>query len=336
MNFYSSDRFCEAFNSAYFPEQLVKPSVFKLEDKLWSIPTLADNKPVTHFPFQSTFIDFYEPHDEKSLAIRLDEPLNQVQHISYLPRACHGLVTSDEWCSRELETLFEPSPTILWENFSSWEDFMQLVKTRRPKLITDSRRRFRKLEREIGPLSFVYDDPRPEVLDLCMNWKSQQYIKSGLIDLFAYKEHIQLFHELAKQGLLVVSTLSSKEQLLAAHIALLLQERLYSWVPAYDDAYDAYAPGRLLMHLVMETSFRENHKEFDFLIGNEPYKWLYATNARLIGEMGKQPLHMKTRKFLKTAIKSSLLLSVSPFPALKVKLKDIFELANEKLYRLSK
>jgi CelD/BcsL family acetyltransferase involved in cellulose biosynthesis len=75
----------------------------------------------------------------------------------------------------------------------------------------------------------------------------------------------------------------------AAHIGLRHDGRFSSWVPAYDDGATAYAPGRLLLEALLAAVAARGDREFDFLVGNEPYKWTYATHTRLVEPLGPQP-----------------------------------------------
>lgn len=331
MNYYSEDIFCEAFAAAYFPEQTVKPTLFKHKDSLWQIPAVDGVKPISDFPFQSSYIDFFEPYTRTEES----QKTAAANTINYIPRVSHGLISANEWHDRDLEAVYEPAPTILWDNFTTWDAFVQHVRSKRSNMFSDSRRRCRKLSKEVGPVEFIYDDRRSTVLETCMRWKSEQYRRSGFIDTFSFEEHIQFFKEMAQRGVIVVSSLNCGDRLIAAEIDILANNRLGLWVPAYDTEYSRYAPGRLLLLFVMEESFKRNHDEFDFLIGNEAYKWYYATHTRLIGEMGQQPLSTRAKQALRTSIKSTLLLAISPFPNLQPKLKATFEVFNAKMYELS-
>ena len=331
MNYYSGDVFCEAFAAAYFPEQTVKPTLFKHGDSLWKIPAVDGVKPISDFPFQSSYIDFYEPYiSESDSAVS-----HSAKAIGYIPRVSHDLISADKWHQSSLGDIYEPAPTILWDNFATWDDFVKHVRAQRSNIFSDSRRRCRKLGREVGPVEFIYDDQRSEVLETCIRWKSEQYRRSGFVDTFSFDEHVQFFREMANRGVTVVSSLNCGDQLVAAEIDILANDRLGLWVPAYDTQYGTYAPGRLLLLFLLEESFKRNHKEFDFLIGDESYKWYYATHTRLVGEMGKRPLSARAKQALRTSVKSALLLAVSPFPNLQPKLKSTFEAFNAKMYELS-
>ena len=43
-------------------------------------------------------------------------------------------------------------------------------------------------------------------------------------------------------------------------------------MPSYDPAWGKASPGRLLLEHLIECSFREGLRAFDFTIGDEPYK----------------------------------------------------------------
>ena len=332
MNFYSDEIFSQALEAAYFPDRKIEPRLFELNGKLWKIPTINSTEPIIKFPFQSTFIDFYEPYEQESTHLS-----HQVQKLAYIPKAFHGLVSSDEWFEQKLDQNYEPAPTIIWNNFASWDDFTKYVRQKNgSKFFSDTRRRHRKLEQELGPLTFVLDDRRTDVLATCMYWKSNQYLRSGLIDAFAYKEHVKLFQELANRSLLLVSSLYANEKLIAAHIGVLSKERLYSWIPAYDNSYAASAPGRLLLLFILEESFKHNHEEFDFLIGNESYKWSYATHTRLIAEMGVPPIPVQMNRSMKAVIKPIVSSSLKPFPGLKKSWDNVRHQLRTKLYELKK
>ncbi len=62
------------------------------------------------------------------------------------------------------------------------------------------------------------------------------------------------------------------------------------WVPAYDPDHSKHSPGRLLLEDLMKASYERGDVEFDFLIGEEPYKFQFATHNRVIGPVGTPPL----------------------------------------------
>ena len=321
MNFYSDEPFCAALAASYFPNQVLRQSLFQIKGQIWKIPALEDNQPITNFPQASSFIDFYSPLSPSALG-QIVEPQQAsefAQALHYLPRACHGLVTTEQWKTEALEQSHEPAPTVLWSTVESWSEYHQAHK----KLFADINRRHRKLEREVGPVSFQFDDPDPAVLQACMDFKSQQYCSTGEVDMFAFPEHVTLFHEMAKQGLIKVSSLRVGDRLIAANVCATDQQRLYYWIPAYDQAFRHHSPGMLLLGFLLEESYKRGDQEFDFLIGGESYKWKFATHARLIAEIGSPPLPQQLLRAIKQLAKPVFLSMVNRSPKLKSQLKAV-------------
>lgn len=320
MNIYSDDRFSAALGAAYYPHQVLNSTQFYLGDRVWKLPARQGQKNIVLDPFASAFIDFYEPDESDGFEVEA------LPNVGYLPKVSHGMVTVAQWFEENLEQSYQAAPTILWNTFSSWEMFVKHVQQRRSNVFSDSRRRRRKLEKEVGELTFVFDDRRAETRETCMRWKSAQYQRSRCTDHFASAEHIRFFEELAERDLLRVSSLSAGDQLLAVHLGAFADDRLYWWVPAYDETYAAYSPGRLMLELILEASFQQGHREFDFLIGDESYKWYYATHTRLIGDLGEPPLSLRLNwaaEAAKETGKSIVKHGLKPFPGLLNSLKSM-------------
>jgi hypothetical protein len=332
MNFYTENFFGDALSTAYFSDDCqIESKIFKLNGKLWKIPTINSNQPLTEFPFASTFIDFYEPQEEQS-----DRNSDRYPEVSYIPKACHKLVTANEWFDRELTQTYEPAPTIMWDRFDTWSDFEGYVRQKRSNLFSDSRRRFRKLEQNFGKIEFIFDDRRANILDICMRWKSAQYLRSGYLDLFANAQHRNLFQAMFDRGSLLVSTLNAGDRLMAVHLGIRSAGRLYWWIPAYDPADGTYSPGRLLLELLLKESFNRQDREFDFLIGDEDYKWYYATHVRAIAQMGTPPMSIQLKRAVKSSIKPFISSTIGQFPALNDSLKDVRSKLKQKIYESTK
>ncbi|MDJ0673961.1 MAG: GNAT family N-acetyltransferase [Calothrix sp. MO_167.B42] len=273
MNIYSSAPFLEALNKAYFPDVQLHLEDFLLQDRVWRLPTFPDGEPITGWQF----IDFFEP-------VPSLQTFKTSKAVSYIDSACQGVVSTQECLDQNLFVPYITSPLIDWTNFATWDKFTAHVKSRRSKLLADARRCQRKLAKDVGSITFRWQDTREEVFDFCIKFKSTQF--HSFHKLFAQPSNVNFFIELAKQGLLVVSSFSAGETLVAANLGALWQGRFYYWIPTYDPQYASYSPGRLMLLSILENSYEQKHQEFDFLIGREIYKWHYATHTRLISGIG--------------------------------------------------
>jgi CelD/BcsL family acetyltransferase involved in cellulose biosynthesis len=88
----------------------------------------------------------------------------------------------------------------------------------------------------------------------------------------------------------VLSTLRLGGVLVAGHVGMVHDGRFSYWVPAYDPAWSKDGVGAILLEWMIEQCHRQGLREFDFLLGNETYKWSYATHTRLVGPVGTKPL----------------------------------------------
>jgi hypothetical protein len=230
-----------------------------------------------------------------------------IRSLRYLPRVALATICAEgKWQPRCIEAMY-PSPFIDWSLFDCWPAFEHMVKTRIGNLLPDSRRKRRKAERDLGPLRFVYDHPSEEAFEACLIWKSAQWRRTGSVDLFAAdRRHAQLFRELRRRKFLTVSTLSAGETLLAVHIGAVANNSLYWWVPAYNIRLARYSPGRLLLEDLLAESFARKHVRFEFLLGDENYKWHYSTHALEVGPLGKPTLKLFLQYEAKTRLRAVL------------------------------
>jgi CelD/BcsL family acetyltransferase involved in cellulose biosynthesis len=228
------------------------------------------------------FYDFPQPLEGVT-------PEGPVRELAYFPRTVVNTTTVDEQTRAQQPAGTQPSPYVDWNLFADFAAYEARVTAGRVKH-GDSERQLRRLGRDLGAVAFVYDDPRPEVFDACVAWKSAQYRATGVGDMFARPENTELFRRLRQQGLVVVSSLSAGEKLLATHFGSFNDGRFGWWIPAYDPTFQKYSPGRLLLLALLRASAERKHLEFDFLVGDEDYKFLYATHNRVIGPLGTPPL----------------------------------------------
>jgi Acetyltransferase (GNAT) domain/Pentapeptide repeats (8 copies) len=293
-NFFSNESYLAAVADVYFPGQPYSINIFRTKGRLFRLLQVR-GRPVTTPPF----MDFLEPVQAG--------PEADVHDLRYLPKVALATTRADGRQQSAIPRAVQPSPFIDWSLFPDWASFERMVKARIGNLLPDSRRRRKKVERDLGPLRFIFDDPRDQPFKACMRWKSAQWRRTGGIDHFATDpRNVQLFRELKRRGLLAVSTLSAGQRLLSVHIGAVADNRLYWLVPAYDPELARYSPGRLLLEDLLAESFVLGHAEFDFLVGGEDYKWHYATHNREIGSLGKPSLALFLRHEAITHIRQLL------------------------------
>jgi hypothetical protein len=298
MNFFSSDEYLLPFAETFFPGRAHRIGPWRAQGKVFRLVDVDGHGPVTSWEF----LDFFQPVE--------DDPAKAAGTVRWLPRV--ALETRDvvaalpDDAPAPTDFTFQPAPYVDWSRFSGWEAFQDHFATRRSSLLRDSKQKRRNLEKAFGPVRFEWDDRRGEVFDQALAWKSAQYVRSNLPDLFARPGNAALFRRLWAQGTLIVSSLSAGERLLAVHFGAQWRRRFFSWVAAYDPEHFRYSPGRLLLEGMLRESQGLGHAEFDFLIGSESYKYHYATHERVIGPLGSAPLRQRLRKAARGAVRRAL------------------------------
>jgi CelD/BcsL family acetyltransferase involved in cellulose biosynthesis len=314
MNFFSSDEYLDALARVWFPGRRCEVGLYAVEGRLFRLLGVEGLGPVVTDgprPHSYNFLDFFDP-------LGSAERSTSVRPVRWLPRA--ALRVDDLTGSPHPPASDgEPAPYVDWSRFPGWSAFEAHVAARRATLRADSRRKRRRLEERFGPLRFRWDDRRPAVLDTALAWKSAQYARTGVRDGTAIPQNVAMLRELSRSGLLIASSLIAGERLIAVHLGVHWRRRFFSWVPAYDREVLVLSPGRLLLeHLLVESHARDD-AEFDFLLGDEPYKYYYATHHRLVGPLGTPPLAVTVRKAMRSSVKRAL----GRYPALLEKARAL-------------
>jgi hypothetical protein len=292
MNIFSSDVFLRTLGEVFFGDRRHEPALFRVDGRVYRL-LQVDGAPLTRL----TFVDFFEP---------LPASEGPARPLGYLPRVARETVSAETWLSRPRPPQLATSPFIVWSRFDRWESFAAHVAARCGNLFPDSRRRRNKLSRALGEVEFRLDDRRPAALELGMKWKSAQYLASGYEDLFRDVKNRRLFTELQARGLVLVSSLSAGDRIIAVHLGASHGGRLYWWVPSYAPELARFSPGRLLLESLIQASFERGDEVFDFLIGDEAYKWHYATHTRVIGDAGRPPASLRVEAEIKLRVKQAL------------------------------
>ncbi len=172
---------------------------------------------------------------------------------------------------------------------------------------------------EHGELRFVDDrDPASiaRTLVTLMEQKRRALARMGVSDMFARPGMRDFYTAVANDphmaGRIHVSRLDIGPDVGAASIGLLHDGRYYLILSSYNDGpLSNHGPGRAHLHDLLRYAIEHGYKEFDFTIGNEPYKldWsdvrvaLYdhLSAASLRGSIVKPAIaaYVATKRFIK-------------------------------------
>lgn len=170
----------------------------------------------------------------------------------------HYLV--DHQCPAE-ECSASLTPAAIMDVSGGFEKYVSRLKSK--NVIKQTDRKQRKIDREIGSVRFEWDCRDEKVFDQLIQWKSEQYRRSDIADVFQFDWTTALLKRLwarnddQLQGLL--SVLYSDDRPLAMHFGIRSGKVLHQWFPAYDPdpELQPFSPGAV--HLIEEARSAIDH-----------------------------------------------------------------------------
>jgi CelD/BcsL family acetyltransferase involved in cellulose biosynthesis len=154
--------------------------------------------------------------------------------------------------------------------------------------LQETRRRLRRVEREIGALDFTFSTTPSTgaVMDLIAE-KRQQYGRTGMGDPFTDPAYLRLVRILVETPdfhcLPVLETLSAGGRVIARHFGLMYEGHLTYWFPVYDLALSKLSPGRLQLWHTIATAAGTGVRLIDLGEGDSQAKRDFSTRPLSLG-----------------------------------------------------
>jgi len=200
---------------------------------------------------------------------------------------------------------------------NDWDSFKKNIKK---KLLKDTERQQKRLA-NIGRVEFKIANKENMIsfTEKMIFLKSAQYKLKGVENQFINKQNT-LFYKNFKindsSNLIVhVSHLLVDKSVIATHWGIIdnLNKVLYYLMPAYDNIWSKYSPGRVHMIELIRWCINNNIKLFDMTGGNEPYKldwgnqnmnlYNYLSSSTLAGFLFKCFLKLRNIRRRKNIVK---------------------------------
>jgi CelD/BcsL family acetyltransferase involved in cellulose biosynthesis len=151
------------------------------------------------------------------------------------------------------------------------------------RVLTETARKDRKLAREVAPVEFSPHVADASVLGQVMAWKSEQYRRTGLVDLFGFRWARELveriMHTSSERFSGMLSVLRAGDRLVAAHMGMRSLGVWHWWFPTYDHEYARYSPGAILLMRTIERACESGLSQVDLGKGDDEYKQRFANAA---------------------------------------------------------
>ena len=197
--------------------------------------------------------------------------------LAYLLRSCR--LTSFEYHHLvAAQTLFQPYNTSIVDSHyidlaDGFEGYVAYLRATGSHLIKDVGVKRRKLTREYGDVRFVPHVSDPAVLRELLTWKSAQYRRSGLVDVFSFawtRALLERIHGMqAPQFAAMLSGLYAGDRLIAVHMGMRSEWVWNWWFPRHRDEFNHYSPGILLRVCAAEAADQYNIRRIDLGPGGD-------------------------------------------------------------------
>ena len=141
----------------------------------------------------------------------------------------------------------------------------------------------RKLEREVGPVRFEQHVDDTAILSTLIQWKSEQYQRTGVDNIFVFPWVIHLLEEIMKfDGRFIGPVLSVTyvgDEIAAINFGMRAGDVLHPWFPAYNVEFGKYSPGTLHWIATMQAAEPMGVRRIDLVSGGEKYKQRFMSGV---------------------------------------------------------
>lgn len=136
--------------------------------------------------------------------------------------------------------------------------------------------KMRKLAREVGAVRYECHVPDRAILAQMIRWKSEQYRRTKIDDVFAHNWTCELITRLLETESAhfapVLSATFAGDHLVAVTFGIRSGPVLHPWFPAYDIEYSKYSPGMLHWIETFKAAESMGITRMDLVSGGDAYK----------------------------------------------------------------
>lgn len=319
------------FASPYFCPEFTQ-LVAEVRDDVRIVVIEDNGRPVGFFPFQRSLFGMGKP---------VGGPLSD----------CHGVVVNPA-CDWQLGALMRAAKLSVWtfdhlvgdvgrfeghvtaratspqiDLSAGYERYAQGRREAGSQYIRKTEGLARKLGSEVGELQFTLHEAGSEVMEMLFRWKSDQYRRSRLINVFGVRWTGELLRRIAHKQTTdfagVYSVLRAGDRVISVHFGMRSHSVLHYWFPAYDPEFAKFSTGIILLLRIARALGGMGVQTIDLGKGDAQYKQRLMTGAIELqeGEVEIQSLLAGARRFRR--VTESLAAKGGMAAALRLPLKVI-------------
>ena len=187
---------------------------------------------------------------------------------------------SDRINWRETDRTFAPYIKIT----GSFEDYLGCLKsTQRYSLVRHKRKLLKNHDAR-------YIECRKDDMSACLgtvfDLHARRAAAKQIISSFSgdeiFRFHMDLLKEIQDKDWAWIRLLECGENTIAAYYGFAFANRVFYYQTGQDPDWQGYAPGTVILHDAIEEAFDGNYAEFNFLQGEEDYKYKWTKTHRIL------------------------------------------------------
>ena len=165
------------------------------------------------------------------------------------------------------------------------EQYLEAQRSAYPKRFKNFRRLERRMEEQFPDLKFVYGKPTLEAFEAIRTFKSEQFIRNGLVDITTAKSSSAVLQSVIDSPNAFMVGLWNGEVLISAHFGIKIGTCFHPWIAAYRAELSALSPGHVLFKRIILAMPEMGITEYDLSGGHDSYKKYYSNASRTIGSL---------------------------------------------------
>jgi len=156
-------------------------------------------------------------------------------------------------------------------------DFQQYW-TERPRGLRRNVKRYLGKAKSIAQPEFLVSlKPEPEIMNALIGLHGARWRRSGSPGMIAENRLVPFLREMASvfadAGALRLFSLRFENRIVSVILSFVFRDTLFSYLSAFDPEYESLGFGRTLLYDSVRYAFEEGYRSWDFLRGNEAYKF---------------------------------------------------------------
>ena len=169
-----------------------------------------------------------------------------------------------------------------------WENFQNALSSKRAKSVRyEVKNLFRHFEGEFKGCDRGHelDNALTAMMDLHQKRIRQKHQLGAFATEQVRNGFRRLVHELEKRDYITIHTIESKDQTIAAIGTFIYNKKILYFQGGFDPEYFRLSPGKVVLAKRITEAIENKAREFDFLFGDEDYKFAWSTGQRQIYQL---------------------------------------------------